>query len=383
MDATFFSRYFNDSHRAFRETCRKFAQTEIAPHAYEWEEAELFDRELYRKAAKAGILGATFPEQYGGGGGDYFHSIAMTEEIMRAGSTGVLVGLGSLGIGLPPVFYLGTEEQKQKWIPPVLAGEKIAALGITEPGTGSDVAGIRTKAEKQGDHYVLNGSKIFITSGVRADYISVLARTGPDPHGGLTFFLIEKGMPGFTVSRSLKKTGWRASDTGELAFDNVKVPASHRLGPEGSGFVQLMKNFQSERLSLAIQAYNIAEICVDEAVAYAKQRQAFGKNLTGFQVIRHKLADMATKAFTAKSLTYQCAERMNRGEYIVKEVSMVKNLTAQTANEVAYEAVQIFGGMGYMRETVVERLSRDARLLPIGGGTQEIMKEIIAKNLGL
>jgi acyl-CoA dehydrogenase len=383
VDNTFFNRYFNDSHRAFRATCARFTKEEIAPHVWEWEEAETFDRELYRKAAKAGILGAMMPEEYGGGGGDYFHSICMTEEILKAGSTGVLVGLGSLGIGLPPILYLGTEEQKKKWIPPVLAGEKISALGITEPGTGSDVAGIKTTAKRDGDHYILNGSKIFITSGVRADYVSVLARTGPDPHAGLTFFHVEKGMPGFTVSRSLKKTGWRASDTGELSFDNVKVPASHRLGAEGSGFVQLMKNFQTERLSLAVQGAALAEVCFDEAVAYAKERHAFGKPLTGFQVTRHKLADMATKVFAVKALVYQCAERMNKGEYIVKECSMVKNLAAETAVEVSYEAVQIFGGMGYMRETLVERLSRDARLIPIGGGTQEIMKEIIAKSLGI
>ncbi len=383
MDNAFFNRYFNDSHRAFRETCRKFTQSEIAPHVWEWEEAETFDRELYRKAAKAGLLGVNMPEEYGGGGGDAFHTICMTEEILRAGSTGVLVGLGSLGIGLPPILYLGTDEQKKKWIPPVLAGEKISALGITEPGTGSDVAGIKTSAKKEGDNYILNGSKIFITSGVRADYVSVLARTGPDPHSGLTFFHIEKGMPGFTVSRSLKKTGWRASDTGELSFDNVKVPVSHRLGAEGSGFVQLMKNFQTERLGLAIQASALSEVCFDEAMKYARERHAFGKPLTGFQVTRHKLADMAMKVFAAKALTYQCAERMNKGEYIVKEVSMVKNLAAETAMEVSYEAVQIFGGMGYMRESVVERLSRDARLIPIGGGTQEIMKEIIAKSLGV
>lgn len=383
MDSSFFDRYFNDSHRQFRATCARFAKEEIAPHAYEWEEAETFDRELYRKAAKAGLLGAMLPEQYGGGGGDIFHSIVMTEELLRGGSTGVVVGLGSLGIGLPPILYLGTEEQKKRFIPPVLAGDKISALAITEPGTGSDVAGIQTKAERDGDHYVLNGAKIFITSGVRADYVSVLARTGPDPHGGLTFFLVEKGMPGFTVSRSLKKTGWRASDTGELSFDNVRVPVANRLGAEGTGFVQLMKNFQGERISLAVQAYALAEIAFDEAFSYARERKAFGKTLTGFQVTRHKLADMATRVFTAKSITYQCADRMQKGEYIVREVSMAKNFAAEIAQEVCYEAVQIFGGMGYMRETLVERISRDVRLIPIGGGTQEIMKEIIAKALGI
>lgn len=379
MFEDFFGKYFDDTHRQFRATCRRFAEKEIAPNAYQWEEAEQFDRELYRKAASAGILGVSFPEQYGGGGGDIFHSICMSEELIRGGSTGAVVGLGSLGIGLPPILDLGTEEQKAKYIPPVMRGDKIAALAITEPGAGSDVAGVSTSAARDGDHYVINGAKIFITSGVRADVVSVLTRTGPDPHGGLTFFVIERGMPGFSVSRALKKTGWRASDTAELSFDNVRVPAGNRLGPEGSGFLTLMKNFQNERLGLAIQGYVIAEICLEEAIRYAQERQAFGKALSRFQVTRHKLADMATKVFTAKTATYECASRVKSGQYLVKEMSMTKNYAAQIAQEVSYEAVQIFGGSGYMRETVVERLSRDARLLPIGGGTQEIMNEIIAK----
>lgn len=379
----FFDRYFDESHRQFRATCRRFAEKEIAPYALEWEEAEQFDRGLYKKAAEAGILGVSFPEGYGGGGGDIFHSICMSEELIRGGSTGVVVGLGSLGIGLPPIFDLGSEEQKKRYIPPVLAGDKIAALAITEPGTGSDVAGIKTRAVRDGEHYVLNGSKIFITSGVRADFISVLARTSDDPHGGLTFFVVEKGMKGFSVSRALKKTGWRASDTGELSFDGVRIPLENRLGPEGSGFVTLMKNFQNERLGLAIQGYILAEICLEEAIRYSKEREVFGRALGKFQVTRHKLADMATKVFTAKATAYECAARVKQGQYLVKEMSMAKNYAAQVAQEVSYEAVQIFGGMGYMRETLVERLSRDARLLPIGGGTQEIMKEIIAKMMNL
>lgn len=379
MFEEFFDGYFNDTHRQFRATCRKFSEKEIAPNAYQWEEAEQFDRDLYKKAATAGILGVSFPEQYGGGGGDIFHSICMSEELIRGGSTGTVVGLGSLGIGLPPILDLGTDDQKKKFIPSVMSGEKIAALAITEPGTGSDVAGVTTSAVRDGDHYLVNGAKIFITSGVRADFVSVLARTGPDPRGGLTFFVLEKGMPGFSVSRALKKTGWRASDTAELSFDNVLVPVGNRLGSEGSGFLTLMKNFQNERLGLAIQGYVIAEICLEEAIRYACERNAFGRTLNKFQVTRHKLADMATKVFTAKTTTYECASRVKRGQYLVKEMSMAKNHAAQVAQEVSYEAVQIFGGSGYMRETVVERLSRDARLLPIGGGTQEIMKEIIAK----
>ena len=372
-----------ETHELYRRTCLRFVEAEIAPHVVEWEEAGEFPRELYRKAAAAGILGVTFPEEYGGGGGDLFHAIVTTEALLTAGSTGVAAGLGSLGIALPPILFLGTEEQKQRFIPPVLAGEKVAALAITEPGAGSDVAGVTTRAERRGDRYVLHGAKMFITSGVRADLVSVLARTGDDPHGGLTFFVVERGMKGFSVSRALKKTGWWASDTAELAFDEVEVPVENRIGDEGSGFIALMRNFQSERLGLAVMGHATAEIVLNDALEYAKQRRAFGRTLTGFQVMRHKLAEMSTKVTVAKAFNYDLARRVMNGEYLVGETSMAKNFSAEVAVEVCYQAVQILGGMGYMRETRVERLSRDARLLPIGGGTSEIMNEIIAKRLGL
>jgi acyl-CoA dehydrogenase len=373
----------DESHEQHRKQCLRFVEKEIAPYVVEWEEKGEFPRELYKKAAAAGGLGISFPEEYGGGGGDVFHQIATTEAILTAGSTGVAAGLGSLGIALPPVLLLGSEEQKRRFIPPVLAGDKIAALGITEPGAGSDVAGLKTRAEKRGDRYVINGAKTFITSGVRADYVSVLARTGPDPHGGLTFFIVEKGMKGFTVSRALKKTGWWASDTAELAFEEVEVPVENRIGDEGSGFISLMRNFQSERLGLAVMGHATAEIVLQDAIEYAKQREAFGRPIVGFQVTRHKLAKMATQVAVCKSFNYDLARRVMAGEYLVGETSMAKNFAAQVAVDVCYEAVQILGGMGYMRETRVERLSRDARLLPLGGGTTEIMNEIIAKRLGL
>jgi acyl-CoA dehydrogenase len=374
---------FDESHDQLRVSCRRFVEQEILPHVQEWEEAGEFPRELYAKAAKAGILGISFPEEYGGAGGDLFHVIVMTEALLTGGSTGVVAGLGSLGIALPPISFLGTEEQKQRFLPPVLRGEKIAALAITEPGAGSDVAGVKTRAVRDGDHYVIDGAKTFITSGTRADFVTVLARTGPDPHGGVTFFVVERGMPGFTVSRALKKTGWWASDTAELAFDGVRVPVSNRIGDEGTGFASLMRNFQSERLGLAVMAHATAEICLADAIEYAKRREAFGRPLTGFQVTRHKLAHMATLVAAARALNYDCARRVIAGEYLVKETSMAKNFATDVAMQVTYEAVQILGGMGYMRETRVERLSRDARLLPIGGGTTEIMNEIIAKHLGL
>jgi acyl-CoA dehydrogenase len=373
----------DESYENYRRTCLAFTEKEITPHVVEWEEAGEFPRELYGKAARAGILGVTFPEEYGGGGGDLLHAMVTTEALLTAGSTGVAAGLGSLGIALPPIFFLGSDEQKKRFLPPVLAGEKVAALAITEPGAGSDVTGVKTRAEKKGDRYVLNGAKLFITSGVRADYVSVLARTSPDPHGGLTFFVVEKGMKGYSVSRSLKKTGWWASDTAELAFEDVEVPVENRIGDEGSGFIALMKNFQSERLGLAVMGHATAEIVLEDALAYAKQRQAFGRALAGFQVTRHKLAEMATKVTVAKTFNYSLAHRVMAGEYLVGETSMAKNFSSEVAMEVCYAAVQILGGMGYMRETRVERLSRDARLLPIGGGTSEIMNEIISKRLGL
>jgi acyl-CoA dehydrogenase len=373
----------DESHELYRQTCLRFAREKIEPFVVDWEEAGSFPRELYRAAAEAGILGVSFPEALGGGGGDLFHSMITVEALLTGGSSGVLASLGSLGIALPPVILLGDDEQRRRFIPPVLAGEKIAALAITEPGTGSDVASIRTRAERRGDGYVLNGSKLFITSGVRADYVTVLARTGQDKHGGLTFFVVEKDMPGFSVSRALKKTGWWASDTAELAFDSVELPLSNRLGEEGSGFIALMKNFQTERLALATYGHATAEIVLGDAMAYAKERQAFGRPLVGFQVTRHKLARMATLVTAAKNLNYAIARRVMAGEYVVGEVSMAKNFSSEVAQEVCYEAVQILGGMGYMRETRAERLSRDARLLPIGGGTTEIMNEIIAKSLGL
>ena len=377
-----FDTFFDESHHAFREQCRRFAEQEIAPHAHEWEEACEFPRDLYRKAAQAGVLAPSWPERWGGGGGDVFHEVVAGEELIRGGSTGTVVGLGSLAIALPPIVALGSDEQKSRFIPPVLAGDQIAALAITEPGTGSDVAGVQTRAVRDGDHYVLNGAKTFITSGVRADIVLTLARTDPDdPHGGLTFFAVERGMPGFAVSRALRKTGWWASDTAELSFADVRVPIANRIGPEGSGFVALMQNFAGERLMLAVNGCALASFALEHAVAYAKEREAFGRPLSKFQVTRHKLAQMATQVASAKALTYCAASRVRDGASAMEEMAMAKNHASEVAQHVCWEAVQIFGGMGYMRETVVERLARDARLLPIGGGTQEIMNELIARTL--
>ena len=295
----------------------RFAKEKIAPFVHEWEEAGEFPRELYQEAAAAGVLASALPEEYGGGGGDMLHGLIGVEALLTGGSSGVVASLGSLGIALPPILFLGSEEQKQRFVPPVASGEKIAALAITEPGTGSDVAGIATRAVRDGKDYVINGSKLFITSGVRADCVSVLARTGPEKHGGLTFFVVERGMKGFSVSRALKKTGWWASDTAELAFEDVRVPEENRIGDEGSGFLALMRNFQNERLALAFYGHGTAAIVLEDALAYARERQAFGRPLVGFQVTRHKLARMATLVEAARSMDYSIALRVRDGEYLV------------------------------------------------------------------
>lgn len=378
----FFDHLIDDTARALRTQVSRFAEQEIRPHAHTWEEAGLFPRELYKKAAEAGVLGIGFPESHGGSGGDAIHMVMAIEGLMRGHSTGVAVGLTSLGIALPPLFQWKDKDQIDRFARPVLAGEKIAALAVTEPDTGSDVAGVKTRAVRDGDHYIVNGAKMFITSGTRADILTTLVRTGDDPHGGLSFLILEKDMPGVVVSRALAKTGWWASDTAELAFQDVCVPVSHRIGPEGSAFVTLMKNFMNERLALAAYGAVTAELALDEATRYVRERRAFGRPIAGFQVTRHKLADMASRVLETRSLVYQTAAAIARGEQCIKEVAIAKNRAADAAMYVTYEAVQLFGGMGYMRESLVERLARDARLLPIGGGTQEVMKEIIAKSMG-
>ncbi len=379
----YFSNYLDETHYHFYRTVRRFAEEEIAPYIFEWEEAEEFPRELYLKAGRAGILGPTVPEKYGGGSGDAFHAILLCEGLLWGKSAGVLAGLNSMTIAVPPILLLGNEEQKKRFVPPLVSGEKIAALAVTEPNAGSDVAGIATKAVRKGDHYILNGAKTFITSGVRGDLITVLARTSDDPYAGLTFFVVEKNSPGFSVSSKLKKMGWWASDTAELAFEDCQVPVANRLGEEGTGFKAVMQNFLNERIRLAAYGHGIAEVALSEAERYVKERRAFGKAIGEFQVIQHKLARMSTLVRASKTFNYQCAEMIRRGESPIEAVCQAKNFSYESAKEVCDEAVQIFGGMGYMRETAVERLYRDVRVLGIGGGTLEIMNEIIAKQRGV
>ena len=376
--------HFNETHAMVRETARRFVEQEVKPFIDTWEEEGGFPREVYQKAGALGLLGIGHPEALGGTGeGDIFMKIAVTEELMRSTSGGFAASLGSLDIGLPPVWRMGSPELQQRIVPAVLAGEKIAALAITEPGGGSDVANLRTRAVRDGDHYVVNGSKTFITSGTRADHYTVAVRTGEAGYAGVSLLLIDKGTPGFSVGRNLQKMGWWASDTAELFFSDCRVPVANLIGPENSGFLSIMQNFQSERLALAVMAYMTAQIALEASLDYVKTRVTFGKPLSKHQVIRHKLAEMATKVEIAREYTLHCATRMARGEQILKEVSMAKNFATETSDAVTYEAVQIFGGMGFMRESVVERLYRDNRILSIGGGTHEIMNEIISKRMGL
>ncbi len=374
-----FQEYFGETHNLVRQTVRSFVGREIKPFVDDWEEMGEFPIDLYRKAGEAGILGIGYPEKYGGSAGDIFIKIASTEELMRCGSGGVAAGLGSLDIAIPPILAMGSEEQKMRFVPQVLKGHKIAALGITEPNTGSDVANIRTRAVRRGEHYVVNGGKMFITSGARANQLTCAVRTGGEGYAGISLLVIDSDTPGYSVSKKLRKMGWWASDTAQLFFDNCRVPVSNLLGDEGKGFYGIMENFQGERLALAVMAYMTAQMALEESIRYAKEREAFGRPLTGFQVTRHKLVDMATLVEASREFVYRVAAKMDAGQNQVKEISMAKNFACMVSDRVTYDAVQIHGGSGYMREYLVERLYRDNRILSIGGGTQEIMKEIISK----
>ena len=372
-----------EEHAALREQIRRFAASEIAPNANSWSEAQEFPRDLYERAARAGLLGVSFPEEVGGAGGDLSHVLVAAEEMVMAGhSVGTSAGLATHLIALPPILALGSPEQVQRFVPPVLAGQKISALAITEPGGGSDVAALTTKARREGDNYIVNGAKTFITSGCRADFVPPAVRTGGDGHEGVSLLVIERDSEGFSVGRKLEKTGWWASDTAELHFADCVVPVANRIGEEGQGFLAIMANFVGERLMLAGQCVSIAELAYQETIKYARERQAFGKSLSGFQVTRHKLADMATRIAAARSLTADCVAEHLRGEGSAARAAMAKNCASDMCSFVCDHAVQIHGGYGYMREYLVERLYRDARLYPIGGGTREVMNEIIAKMEG-
>lgn len=379
-----FQEYFDPSHQLVRDSVRRFVEREILPDIDQWEEAESFPRELYLKAGAAGILGIGYPETLGGSHeGDLFAKVAASEELMRCGSGGLVAGLGSLDIGLPPIVKWARPEVRDRVVPQVLSGEKISALAVTEPGGGSDVANLQTRAVRDGDVYRVNGSKTFITSGVRADFYTVAVRTGAPGFGGISLLLIEKGTPGFTVGRQLKKMGWWASDTAELFFDDCRVPVGNLIGAENMGFACIMGNFQSERLALALMANMTSQLALEESLKWAREREAFGKPIGKFQVIKHRLAEMATALEVSREFTYRQAAKMAAGQSVIKEISMAKNFATDTSDRITTEAVQILGGLGYMRESLVERLYRDNRILSIGGGTREVMNEIISKQMGL
>jgi acyl-CoA dehydrogenase len=379
--------HFDETHDALRESVARFVAKEITPFIDEWEENNEFPRDLYQKAGAAGFLGLGFDEQYGGTPGDIFHKLVFSEEIMRSTSGGLVASLGSLDIATPPIAKWGSKALKEKVLPEIISGKKIAALAITEPSGGSDVANLNTRAEKvttkDGEFYKVNGSKTFITSGIRADYYTVAVRTGGEGYGGISLLMIEKGTPGFTTGKSLKKMCWWASDTAELFFDDCLVPVENLIGVENTGFFAIMANFQSERLMLASMANMTSEMALSEAIRYAKERQTFGRSIVKYQVIKHKLVEMATRLELSNTMMYNVAANMKAGIDQTKEVSMAKNFSTDTSDFITYEAVQIFGGYGLMRESVVERLYRDNRILSIGGGTREIMNEIIAKQMGL
>lgn len=376
--------YFEtEEHQRLRETVRRFSQKHIAPNARAWEEAGEFPLELYREAAEAGLLGVGYPEGCGGAGGDITHGLVAAEEMVLHGhSVGTCVGLNSHAIALPPIVSSGTEAQRERFVRKVLAGEKVSALAVTEPDGGSDVARLRTKAVRDGGHYVVNGAKTFITSGFRADFVTTAVRTGGEGFGGISLLVIERETRGFSVGKRLEKMGWWASDTAELSFIDCRVPVENLIGEENQGFFAIMQNFANERLFLAGQCVAIAELAYRESVSYAQGRSAFGRPLMGHQVIRHKLAEMVTKLAAARALVGECAMRLVRGEQTAGLAAMTKNTATDMCSFVVNEAVQIHGGNGYMRDYLVERLYRDARLYPIGGGTREIMNEIIAKAEG-
>jgi acyl-CoA dehydrogenase len=376
---------FGEEHEDLREAISRFVARELRPHAQEWEDAEWFPNEVFHRMAEVGYLGLKYPEEYGGQGGDYVHDAVLAEELARCGSGGLAAGIGAhIGIATPPVWKFGTEDQKQRFLVPAIRGERIAALGISEPGAGSDVAGIRTFARKVDGGYVVNGSKTFITNGVRADFVVTAVRTTEEGgHQGLSFLLIEKGMEGFSVSKKLEKLGWRASDTAELAFQDLFVPDENLLGEENKGFYLIMANFQWERLVMALGAVGSMQVTIERTLDYARERHAFGRAIGGFQAIRHKIAEMALKLEASRSLTYHALRLFAGGSDAIREVTQAKLLSQRAAYEVADDALQIHGGAGYMKEYEIERAVRDTRLGPIGGGTDEVMKEILGRQLGL
>jgi acyl-CoA dehydrogenase len=374
---------FSPERQALKETAVEFTRREILPHLQEWEDAGELPRELHRAAAKQGLLGVGYPEWAGGEGGDLLDGCALQEGFMEAGASGgLMASLFTHGIALPHIIENGSSYLVDRFVRPTLAGELIGALAVTEPGGGSDVAGITTRAVRDGDHYVINGAKTFITSGVRADFVTTAVRTGAPGHGGISLIVVEKGTPGFTVTRSLKKMGWHASDTAELSYVDVRVPVENLVGEEDQGFYYIAQQFVVERIFLALMGYGHAKRALDLAAAYCRDRETFGKPLIANQVVRAKLVEMHRQVEVARTYTLDVAVRHVAGESVVAEACLAKQTAVETAVDVTNEAVQLFGGTGYMHGTEVERHYRDARLLPIGGGATEVLTDLAARLLG-
>jgi acyl-CoA dehydrogenase len=379
MDA---SPFLLPEHHELRRQVARFIETEVEPHALAWDEAGATPREVLRRMGALGWLGLMHPAEHGGAGADMLTNVVWQEALSRSTSGGfVITALVHTDMASPHLVNAGTDAQKARWLPAICRGECITAVAVSEPDAGSDVAAIRTRAVKQGDEYVLDGSKLFITNGVLADLYFVAARTDPQAKGsrGISIFAVEKGTPGFRVGRALKKQGWLASDTAELVFDHCRVPAAHLLGEENGGFYAVMKNFQVERIALGSMAIGHCLTALDLTHRYVNQRRAFGAPLWDKQAIRQKLAMLAAKVAAARAFLYQCAWQVDQGQDVVREVSMLKALTGELVNEVMYACQQFHGGMGYMRESPIERLVRDARVLAIGGGATEVMLEEVAK----
>ena len=374
------STYFTEEHQLFRESFRDFLQKEVVPHIEKWEKTGTIERFIWKKFGDMGFFGLNYPEAYGGMNLDLFYTVVFLEELQKIKSSGFAAAMWAHAyLAMTHLNAEGDERIKQEYLAPSISGDKIGGLCITEPFGGSDVAGMRTRAVKKGDKYIINGSKTFITNGVYADYYVVAAKTNPElGHKGISIFLMDTKTPGISATK-LDKLGWRASDTAEIAFDNVEIPVANLMGEEGKGFPYIMQHFALERLIMGVNAHARAEYAIEYTIEYMGQREAFGKKINQFQALRHKLVEHATDVEHCKVFNYAAVARLNKGEYVVKEATMSKLKSTQVADETIYSCLQMLGGYGYMEEYPLARLLRDSRLGPIGGGTSEILKEILSK----
>jgi citronellyl-CoA dehydrogenase len=375
-----FEKYFKEEHNIFRQQLRSFIEKELAPHAEKWEEDHWFPNDVFKKLGELGYLGLRYPEEVGGAGVDYWYSVVFHEEIVRIGSGGVTMGIAvQTDMGTPAIYAHGTPEQHAEFLTPVLKGEKVCSIAVTEPGCGSDVKAIRTKAVKDGDHYVINGAKTFITMGKRADFLTLAVKTDPDKgYGGISLILFPTDTEGFSVARDLKKLGTHSADTVELAFEDCRVPVANLLGEENKGFYYIMEGFQFERMASVISSLAGARLALERTIEYCKTREVFGKPVCAHQANAHLIANLATEIEAGKALTYHCADMLNNGENAIKEVSMCKLYTGELTCKVMDRCLQLLGGYGYVEEYHMAKAYRDSRLITIGGGTSEVMREIIA-----